>query len=110
MKDKIFIDTNILVYLYSKDEPAKKAISVDVLAKNNGIISTQVLQELSTTLNRKYKVEWKTVFVSLNEIAKAVEIYINKTSTINLSILINNHIIKNILYILELGINILSPN
>jgi len=45
MKDKVFIDTNVFIYLYSEDEPEKKDISQKIVNKYNCIISTQVINE-----------------------------------------------------------------
>lgn len=53
MNDKIFIDTNLWIYLYSKNEKAdivKELISVNF---DSIIISTQVLTELYNVLTKK---------------------------------------------------------
>lgn len=59
MKDKVFFDTNILVYIFDKNEPEKSAIAKGLLKQygTDGrlIISTQVLQELYVTLTKKNK-------------------------------------------------------
>jgi predicted nucleic acid-binding protein len=52
-----FIDTNILVYAYDKDEKIKNAIAkkilIDCWENQSGIISTQVLQEFYVTVTAK---------------------------------------------------------
>jgi predicted nucleic acid-binding protein len=52
-----FIDTNILVYAYDKDEKIKntiaKKILIDCWEKQSGVISTQVLQEFYVTVTAK---------------------------------------------------------
>ena len=57
MTDKIFVDTNILVYAYDLDAGKKHDISKNHIFKlwenRNGLISTQVLQEFYVTLTRK---------------------------------------------------------
>jgi predicted nucleic acid-binding protein len=51
---RLFIDTNILVYLFDCDAPAKKAIAEEIVGENRGIrLSTQVLQEFYVTVTRK---------------------------------------------------------
>jgi len=56
MQDKVFIDTNILIYLYSEDEVVKQRIALNLLdLKRDVIISTQVVNELSNVLFKKYK-------------------------------------------------------
>ena len=55
MSDQIFLDTNLWVYLYTKD-PAKKSTVVARLIANQGqtlIVSTQILGELYNVLTRK---------------------------------------------------------
>jgi len=57
MRDRIFVDTNILVYAHDADAGEKHAAAAQALAdlweSRNGILSTQVLQELYITLTRK---------------------------------------------------------
>ena len=57
MRDKIFLDTNVVIYFYSEDEPQKQKIANDTLEQysNQTIISNQVINELSNTLFRKFK-------------------------------------------------------
>ena len=58
MSDKVFLDTNVLVYLYDRDAPQKQAKSTAILEQNSKtadlVISTQVLQEFYVTVNRKF--------------------------------------------------------
>jgi predicted nucleic acid-binding protein len=57
MSDRIFVDTNILVYAHDADAGEKHAAAARAVAElweyRNGILSTQVLQELYVTLTRK---------------------------------------------------------
>jgi|tagenome__1003787_1003787.scaffolds.fasta_scaffold20680073_2 predicted nucleic acid-binding protein len=57
MRDRIFLDTNVLVYLYDNDAPEKQARSRSILEQGRErfrlIISTQVLQEFYVTVTRK---------------------------------------------------------
>ena len=57
MKDKMFVDTNILVYAHDLDAGDKHEIAIGVVSdlweSGNGVISTQVLQELYVTLTKK---------------------------------------------------------
>ena len=56
MRDRTFVDTNILVYAHDADAGEKHAAAAQSIAdlweSKNGIISTQVLQELYITLTR----------------------------------------------------------
>ncbi len=61
MKDKIFLDTNILVYLFDNNSPKKKRttkkIIKAIIADSTPFISTQVLQEFYVTLTKKLKMD-----------------------------------------------------
>jgi len=52
--DKAFIDTNIFIYIQRTDEPDKSKISGKTIEFFNCFISTQVLNEVSNILTKKY--------------------------------------------------------
>lgn len=56
---KRFLDTNVLVYAYDDDEPAKQAqaqhLIADLWARHDGAISIQVLQEFVVTVTTKWR-------------------------------------------------------
>ena len=60
MNAKSFVDTNVLVYVHDLDavEKCSKAqqLTRELWESGNGVISTQVLQELYITLRRKLRV------------------------------------------------------
>lgn len=57
MTDRIFLDTNILVYLFDTDSPAKQRTVRELLSREalagKVMLSTQVLQEFYVTVTRK---------------------------------------------------------
>jgi len=57
MKDRIFFDTNILVYGFDDSNEAKYEVASDCIMrawqKGFGVISTQVLKEFYVTVTRK---------------------------------------------------------
>jgi predicted nucleic acid-binding protein len=57
MSDKCFVDTNILVYAHDFTQGAKheraRALVQKLWESGNGVLSTQVLQELCVSLRRK---------------------------------------------------------
>lgn len=57
MSDRIFVDTNVLVYAYDRSEAKKQAVALDVLdrlaASRAGAISAQVLSEFFVAVTRK---------------------------------------------------------
>ena len=60
MRDRTFVDTNILVYAHDKDAGRKHEIARKVISElwesRLGLLSTQVLQEFYITLTRKIPV------------------------------------------------------
>jgi predicted nucleic acid-binding protein len=48
-----FIDTNVLVYLFDADAPAKQAIARELVAAGRLVLSSQVLSEFYVTVTRK---------------------------------------------------------
>ena len=72
MNDRIFIDSNILIYSIDDYEKEKQMSAFNIISKlseNGGIISTQVLQEFyniatkkTWTLKRKCKNSFRKTF------------------------------------------------
>jgi len=56
---KIFIDTNILLYLLS--EEAAKADRAEEILRAGGLISVQVLNELANVARRKLNMTWQEI-------------------------------------------------
>jgi predicted nucleic acid-binding protein len=76
MHDKAFLDTNILIYAYSEDEPKKQSIALQLLDsfEERIIISKQVINELSNILLKKFKLESDQVENVLLEIDNVLPI------------------------------------
>jgi len=57
MNDRVFVDTNVLVYAHDADEGKKHSSAKELLSKlwetRTGILSTQVLQEFIVAVTRK---------------------------------------------------------
>lgn len=53
MNDKIFVDTNLWVYLYSDDDKRATVAELVTQSVNDIILSTQVLGELFSVITRK---------------------------------------------------------
>lgn len=55
--DKVFLDTNVIVYAYDKSAGEKHRLAADIMIKlwhtGRGVISTQVLQEFFVIATRK---------------------------------------------------------
>lgn len=56
---RTFVDTNVLIYAHDRREPEKSAIAREILTDlwhtRDGLLSTQVLQELYVNLTRKLR-------------------------------------------------------
>lgn len=68
MTDRVFVDTNILVYAYdtaagNKHSRARQALE-ELWNKGNGVLSTQVLQEFSVNVRRKARHPLSTAAVA----------------------------------------------
>jgi len=82
MKDKVFLDTNILVYSYSNDEPSKRQVAQNLISENNSVISTQVIQELINTITRKFNFSYDNAIVSLQECLNNNNLHTNSSAKI----------------------------
>jgi predicted nucleic acid-binding protein len=84
IKDKIFIDTNILIYLYSEDELRKRAIVEKLLNPSiNACISTQVINEFVNVMHKKKGVSFKHLMSSVKELEEFFLIVYLDTLVIN---------------------------
>ena len=89
MNDKVFLDTNILIYLYSNDDLWKKQVVSEIVANTNEIvISTQVLTEFSNIGFRKLNLSSLEVATTLDELATNCDININTFKTIKQAVLV----------------------
>ena len=59
---KAFIDTNILLYLLSAD--TEKADRAEMIVREGGLISVQVLNEMANVARRKFAMSW----MEMNEV------------------------------------------
>ena len=72
MTDRVFLDTNTLVYFAAAD--VGKASTVEALLRAGGIISVQVLNELTLACLRKVGMDWAEVDEVLAELEKKTAI------------------------------------
>lgn len=83
MNDNSFFDTNVLVYLYSDDEPTKQQQALtQVENAENRWVSTQVINELSNTLRKKFKLDYADIEKVIAEIKLGFQIYPVQIETI----------------------------
>ncbi len=78
---KPFLDSNVLIYLYSADEPGKRQVAVS-LCLSPAVISSQVLNEVANVLSLKFDLPPDDVLGKIDEIADRTELSIVGFSTI----------------------------
>ena len=72
--DRDFIDTNILAYAFSLDEPQKMNVAMGVLNSGTVMISRQVLREYVNIAFKKMKMQPSEIIKRVNEITCALEV------------------------------------
>lgn len=82
-----FLDTNVLLYLYSEDEPEKRTHARQLLKNSKRAwISTQVLSEMANVLHRKFGVAYPDIAAALLEIRAACAVHPVTPDTIALAL------------------------
>ena len=66
--DRIFLDTNVLIYAYAAFEPVKKAQALAASGTGERWISTQVLIKFINVSHRKLKLAWPDGQITLIEL------------------------------------------
>lgn len=76
MQDKIFLDTNIIIYAFSEDEAKKQSIALELLEsqENSVLISKQVINELANILLKKFRLSSNQVEDAILELDTIVNI------------------------------------
>ncbi len=69
-----FIDTNVLIYAFSSDEPEKALIANELVFDGAGIISLQVINEFSNICLRKFGKSLLAVIDAVNEICSRLRV------------------------------------
>jgi len=71
---KTFIDTNILIYAFTADEPTKQETALKFLNDCLPVISTQVVKEFSNVLLKKTNIGLKAIRETINEIIDVADV------------------------------------
>jgi predicted nucleic acid-binding protein len=82
MTAKAFLDTNIIIYGYSQDEPEKQQCARECTQGNDVWISTQVLNETINTLKRKFSLDYPQISTVVHELTQQFQIAIVSLETI----------------------------
>ncbi len=85
MKDKVFVDTNVLVYLYSNSEKQKQKIAKRLIFESDVdiFISTQVLGEFTNVLYKKYDYSISTIKKAITDFKNNFSVHSIKTETVD---------------------------
>lgn len=70
MRGKFFLDTNILIYLYSTEEKKQQRVLELLQNENEFVISTQVLSEFCNVLKKKFNFTTKQLNLLLQDFEK----------------------------------------
>ncbi len=82
MKDELrLLDTNIVVYFYSKDELAKQRIALSLLEHKNLMVTRQVINELCNILICKFAKSAKEVGSVLDELENIPVLELTENTT-----------------------------
>ena len=71
---KVFLDSNVFIYMYDSSQPAKKEASLVLIDINDCVTSTQAINEISNVLTRKIKLPFSVVKQVLEDIYRICEV------------------------------------
>lgn len=84
MNDRVFVDTNVLVYAYDRSEPKRQRQALQVLGQlavsGAGVINTQILAEFFVVVTRKL-----TAPLSVDEAYDSVKNYLRSWTVLTLT-------------------------
>jgi predicted nucleic acid-binding protein len=90
MKDRCFLDSNVLVYAYTNLDLRKQSLAQKAANSPKSYISTQVCNEFVNAMRKKFKLEWSDIQLLFENIRNNFPIHINTDSTISEAIRIAN--------------------
>ena len=82
MSDKIYLDSNILVYLFSDDEPEKQQIARKLVHGHSCITGINNLNEMNCVLVQKKKLSVEKTRLALDYVVRDVEIAFFRLTTL----------------------------
>jgi predicted nucleic acid-binding protein len=82
MNERIFLDSNVLIYSYSSTEVKKQMAARALISDNESFISTQVLQELCNILLKKFGYDHHEARVAIEENCNNNLLFTNRRETV----------------------------
>lgn len=90
MSDRVFIDTNIIIYLYADHERDKQSVSRALInSASECITSTQILNEINNVLIKKWQLPTDTVKIVQNDVRRISDVVYIDELTIDKAIELN---------------------
>jgi len=88
--DLVFVDSNVVIYAYSRTEKDKQAKASDILTNYDCLVSTQVLNEYCNVCIKKNFISISDIQRDINEILNNCGLYIVNETTISKSLFVRN--------------------
>jgi predicted nucleic acid-binding protein len=88
--DKAFVDTNVLAYLFSEDEPLKRERSIRVFNEYDCYISTQVLNEFCNICTRKWKLPANDILRAIEKICRCGGLCVVNSETVKEAVILHD--------------------
>ena len=86
----VFVDSNVVIYAYSRTEKDKQAKASNILIHHDCLISTQVLNEYCNVCIRKNFIPISDIQKDINEILNNCGLYIVNETTISKALFVKN--------------------
>lgn len=87
MQDRVFIDTNILVYMYFNTDSTKAASIITLLNQHSErYISTQVINEFVNVFSKKRKIGMELIAKAVDEVTETFTVTTISVETISLAL------------------------
>ena len=89
MNDKVFADTNIIVYAHTSTENSKQDKVIDILDNSNLVISTQVVKEFISVMVRCFGQPMQYIKSQIDEIINISSVVIEDLDLIDSAVKIH---------------------
>jgi len=86
----VFVDSNVVIYVYSQTEKDKQAKASDILTNYDCLVSTQVLNEYCNVCIKKNFISVFDIQKDINEILNNCGFYIVNETTISKALFVRN--------------------
>jgi len=81
MSDKVFVDSNVIIYAHTDFQPSKQLAAQQIIIDKYTVVSSQVLNGTANILRKKFKQNWSDIAVVVKEITENNALYVNDDET-----------------------------